>query len=144
MTLEKQVLKLVVDQFCRRVVVALYLVADDLHLLVNLHLRILAVEDDIRQQFDGQTEVVAVDGGIKRGIFLIGKSVELAAHTLQGVDNLQGVALTGALEGHVLAEVGQSLLAGGLVARAGGNLIAAIHHRRRRRQMNHAEAVGQG
>ena len=47
MALEDQILKLVIDQLCRRIIITLDFLANHLHLLVNLMLRILTVEDDI-------------------------------------------------------------------------------------------------
>jgi len=140
---EDDVLELVEDQFGRAVVVALYLVADDVHLLVNLRLRVLAVEDDVGQQVSGAVEMVAVDGGVVGGVLLVSKGVQLAAHALQGVDDLQGVAPLRALEGDVFAEVGHSLFAGGLMAGARSYLIATVDHGRWRRQVNDAQAVRQ-
>ena len=111
MPLEEDVLKLVVNQLCWRVIIAFYLVADDVDLLVNLRLRILAVEDDVRQQVDSLAEMVTMDGGVERRVLFVGEGVQLAAKLLQGVDNLQGVTTLRSLEGDVFAEVRQSLLA---------------------------------
>jgi hypothetical protein len=47
------VFKDVIDEFGRRVVIALYLVTDDIDLVLNLVLGELATKDDIRQQIDG-------------------------------------------------------------------------------------------
>ena len=79
---EEDVLKLIIDKLCRRVVIALYLVANHLHLLVYLSLGILAVEHDVCQQVDGQPDMVTVDGGIEGGVLLVGEGIQLAAHLL--------------------------------------------------------------
>ena len=75
---KEQVLKLVIYQFGRRVIITLYLVADDIYLMVYLMLWILAMENDIRQQVDGTHEMLTLDGCIEDRIFFIGKSIQIA------------------------------------------------------------------
>ena len=118
MTFEEYILKLVVDEFRRRVVVALYLVADHLHLLVDLVLGISTVEDDIRQHIDSVHEVFFGDGCIEDGILLIRKGIQLATHAFEGIDDLQGMAALSTLEGHVLTEMGQSFFSRQFITRA--------------------------
>ena len=128
MALEELVLELVVDQLCWCVVVTLYLVADHLYLLVDLLLRILTVEDDIRQEVDGLGEVLLRYSRIKHSILLVGKGVQLATHTLQSIDHLQGTAMLRTFEGHVLTEMRKSLFARQFVARADSQVITTPHH----------------
>ena len=141
MVLEDQVLKLIVDQLRGRVVVALDLIADYLHLLVDLVLGIQAVKHDVRQQIHRLGEMLLRHGGIEHGVLLIGKGIKLAPHALQVVDHLQGTAPRRTLEGHVLTEVRQSLLARQFIARPSRNLITAIDHLRCRRQMDNTQPV---
>ena len=82
MSTEDKVLKLVVDLFCRRVVVALDLVADDVDFTFYLMLGIFAAEDYVAKQIDSPRKVFALDGGIKHGVLLVGEGIEFTTHTL--------------------------------------------------------------
>ena len=128
MTLKQHVLKLIVYQFGWRVVVAFYLVAYHLYLLVYLVLRIGAAEHYVCQHVDGLGDVVLVYGRVECGVFLVGKRVQVAAQLFQGVYHLQRIAAACALKRHVFAEVGHALLARQLIASARSHLIAAVHH----------------
>ena len=88
MALKENILEFIVDQLGGRVIVALNLVADHLHLLVDLVLGIGAVEDDVRQQVDGLGEVFFGDGCVVDRVLLIGKRVQLTAYALEGIDDL--------------------------------------------------------
>ena len=88
MTLKEDVLEFIVNQLGGRVVIAFNLVADHLHLLVDLVLGIGAVEDDVRQQVDGLGEVFFGDGSVVDRVLLIGKRVQLTAYALEGIDDL--------------------------------------------------------
>ena len=140
---KKQVLKLIVNQFGRTVVVGGYLVAHHLNLLVELLLRIGGMENDVGEQIYRHGEMVFQYGGIIHGVLLGGEGVEVAAVTLKTVEHLQGTAAHGALERDMLAEMGQSFLARHLVTGAGANAIATIYHRRRRGVMDEAQTAGQ-
>ena len=74
-------------------------------------LGILTVEYDVGEHVHRLVEVFLGDGGVEDGIFLVGEGIQFAAHSLQGVNDLQGVTSLCALEGHVFTEVGQSLFA---------------------------------
>ena len=137
------VLKFIVDEFGRRVVVTLNLVADDLHLLVDFVLWIDAVEHDVAQQVDGSTEVLLHRGGVVDRALFGGESVQFAAHTLECVQDLERRTLSRPFESGVLAKVSQPLLSWSLVACASGNLVSAENHSRRVFAMNHAQSVGQ-
>ena len=140
-TLEEDILKLIIYQFGRRIIIALYLIADYLHLLVYLRLRINRVEDDVGKQIHGPCDVILQDGGVIHRSLLVGVGIQVAAHALQTVENVPGFSAFGALEGDVLAEVSQTLLARLLVAGAGIYLVAAIHHLAVRWQVDDAESV---
>ena len=67
----------------RRVVVALYLVAHHLDLLLNLGLRVCAVQHYVREQVDGARQVLAQDGRVEHRVLLVGEGVEVAPHPLR-------------------------------------------------------------
>ena len=100
MSLEDEILEEVVDEFCRRVVVALYLVADDFYLLVYLLLRITAVKDYIREEINSLGSV-----------FLVGKGIEFTANSLKTVDDMPCPAVFCPLECGMFAEMSHTLLA---------------------------------
>ena len=123
------VLEEVVDEFGRRVVIALNLVDYHLHLLVNLRLRIRTVKDDVGKQVHGTVDVILQHGGMIDRLLLVGEGVEVAAHTLQIAENLHRASSLGALEGHVFAEVRHSLLPSShFVSRSGCHGIPAVDH----------------
>ena len=130
MTLEEQVVKVVVDEFGGRVVIRFYLIAYHFHLFVYLALRINAVKDDVCEHVNGAWQVLVQQRGIIHRVGFCGVGIQVSAHALQGVDNLQGVSALRTLEGYVLAEVCQPLFAGPFASRAGSYLIAAVNHRR--------------
>ena len=72
MTLEEDILELIVYQFGRRVVITLYLIADYLHLLVYLLLGVSGVEDDVGEEIHGSGYVLLQDGGIVYRALLVG------------------------------------------------------------------------
>ena len=127
-TLEEDILELIVNQFGRRIIIALYLIADYLHLLIYFRLRINRVEDDVGKQVHGPCDVLLQDSRVIHRTLLVGVGIQVAAHALQTVENVPRLAALGALEGDVLAEVSQALLARLLVAGTGIYLITAIHH----------------
>ena len=125
---EDGILEIVEDELCRRVVVALYLVAYHFHLLVYLRLRIGAAEHDVGEEVYGTREMVFQNGGIVHRVFLVGKGVEVASHALQPVEYLHCRTVAGALEGGMLAEMCHAFLAFLLIACAGTHFISTIHH----------------
>jgi hypothetical protein len=116
MAFEQLILEDVVDEFGRRVVIALYLVADDIYLMFHFVLRILATENDICQQVDSTREMFLLDGSIKSSVFLVGESIQVATNTLQTIKNLNSRTTLGPFETHVFAEVGDTLFAWLLMA----------------------------
>lgn len=141
--MEEDVLEIVVDEFGRRVVVALYLVANYLHLLVYLPLRINGMEHHIGQKINGARQVVAKNGRIEHGMALGGIGIELAAHAFKAVNHIECRPSLRSLERHVLAEMSQSFFASALILRASSYLIATIHHRRGRWEEHHPQAARQ-
>ena len=128
MSTEDKVLKLVVDLFCRRVVVALDLVADDVDFTFYLMLGLFAAEDDVTKQIDSPGKVFALYGRIEHGVLLVGKGVEIASDTLQVIEDLQGRTTTRSLERRMFAKMGQSLLARCLMTGTGIDAYAAVNH----------------
>ena len=113
------------------------------NLLVNLRLRISAVENNIRQQVDSLRQMLLQDGRIIDRVLLLRKSIQVAAHALQCVEYLHRAPARRSLEGDVLHEMRQSLLPRFLIPCSRSYLITTINHRRGRRQMNHPQSVGQ-
>ena len=85
MALKNHIFELIIDKLCGRVVIALYLVTDDVYLMGQLLFRIDAIENDIEQQVDSPRQVFFLDGGIEDGILLVGEGVQIAADTLQTI-----------------------------------------------------------
>ena len=144
MALKEDILEFIVDEFCWRIVITLDFIAYHFDLFINLLLRILTVEDNIRQHIHGLGEVLLRDGSIKSGVFLVGESVEFTTQALQGIDDLKGIALLRALEGHVLTEMGHTFLARLFITCSCSNLIATVDHPRSRWQMDDSQAVWEG
>ena len=128
MVVEENVFELIENQFRRRVVVALNLVADDRHLLIDFLLRVGAVEDDVGEQCYGPLYVLLPHRRIISGVFLVGEGVEVAAHAFQFVEDIGGLALLRSLEGDMLTEVGQSFFVFAFMAGPGSDNVAAIYH----------------
>ena len=130
MILKKDVLKLVIDQLGRRVMITLNFITDHLYFLVDLVLRILTVEDNVGKHIDSLDEMLFGDCCVKDSVLLVRKGIQLSAHTLQGIDNLQRISTFGPLEGHVFAEVGETILREYLVTSACLYLITTVNHLR--------------
>ena len=102
------------------------------------------MEHDVSQYVDGLGEVFLGDDCVIDGVFLVGESVEFASQSLDGVDDLDGIATGRAFETHVFAEMSQSFLTWQLVARACSNVITTIDHLRVGGQMDDAETIFEG
>jgi hypothetical protein len=68
------------------------------------------------------------DGCIENGIFLIGKRIQVATHTLQTVQYLECRASLGSFEGDMFTEVSYTLLAFSLLARTSIDANATIDY----------------
>ena len=143
MTAEEQILKLIINQFGRRIIIALYLVANHFHFTFDFRLWILTMKYHIGQDINSHTQMLFLDGSIIDRTLLVGKGVQFTTDALQGIDNLQGITTLRALKGHVLTKMRQALFTGPLIACSCCNLETTIDHRRSRRQVNHAQAGGQ-
>ena len=124
--MEKLVLKLIIDQFCGRIIITLDFVADHILLVFYLCGGVDTVEYDIRQQVDGFRQMFLEDGSIEDGILFVGKGIQVAPNTLQAVENLQGRALVRPFEGHVFTEMGKSFLPHLLLSGTGSDTDAAV------------------
>ena len=78
------------------------------------------MEDDVGEDVERQRQVLVEDLDVVAGVFLGGESVELAADRIDGLGDVLGAAAGGALEQHVLHEVGDAALLGRLVPRSPG------------------------
>ena len=99
------------------------------------------MEHDVGKQIHCPGDVLLQDGRIIYGALLVGVGIEVAAHALQAVENVPRLAPLSALEGDVLAEMGESFFARFLIAGAGVYLITAIYYLAIGRQMDDAESV---
>ena len=72
---------------------------------------------DVGEQVDGERQVLVEHLDVVAGVFLRGERVELAADRVDRLRDVFGGAGVGALEEHVLDEVGDAAARVGLVAR---------------------------
>ena len=91
------------------------------HMLLALQLLLVEsrIDENVGEKIDGERHVVLEDAGIIGGRFDTGRGIELAADILDLFGDLAGTAPVGALEGHMLEEMGNAMLALGLVAGTG-------------------------
>ena len=66
------------------------------------------MEDYVAQEVHGAWKVLLLHGSVEHRYLLVGKGVEVASHTFQTVAYVPCPSALGALEGHVLAEVGHA------------------------------------
>ena len=142
MTREKKALELVEDEFRGLVLIALYLVDDDLYLAVHLFLRIGAAEGYVEKEVDGARRMLAKGGAIVDRLLFAREGIQFASHTLHGRDDLTSRAPRGPLERHVLGEMRHSALGRQFVAGPGINGDTQIHHIRLSRSTDNAKALG--
>ena len=84
-------------------------------------------EDDVAQDVESEAEILAQHARVIRGRVDAGRGVELAANRLDLLGDVLGAAPRGALEGHVLEEMGDAMLGQALAAAAGANPDAKRH-----------------
>ena len=140
---ENQLLEIVENQFGGTVFVALYLVDDDFHLLLDLRLRENAVEDDVRQQFHGPGEMFFQECAVDDRLLLVCIGVEVAPDVLHAVQDVPGPAFVGAFEDEVFHKVCHTLLVRTFVACAGVDGKSAVGDRGRRGSMDDAQPARQ-
>lgn len=121
---------MVEDEFRRRVLVTVNLVADDFYLALNLVLGVLAVEDHVGEEVHGARKVAAQYRGVENRLNLVREGVKVAAYTLEETVYVVCAASACALEAHVLKEMRHAEVVGLLVARAGTHHEAAIYYGR--------------
>ena len=109
------------DQVLRVVLVHADLLQNDPPLGLYIALVEPGVEHHVAQDVGRPVQVVVQAAGVKAGALLGGVSVDLAADGVHLLGELPGGAPLGALEGHVLDEVGGAPLARLLMAGAGAH-----------------------
>ena len=123
-----------VDEVVRRVLDHLDLFEDHLLLALDLVRRERRTKHDVREQVDRQREVLVEHLDVVAGVFLRGERVELAADGVDCLRDVLGGAGRGALEEHVLDEVGDPAARLDFVARASRQ----PHADRHRSDLRHA------
>ena len=106
--------------------------------MAYLLLWIDATEDNVTEQVYRPIQMVLQDGGIEYRIFLIGKGIEVATHTLQTIQYLQRLALLSTLKSCMFTEMSQPILAQSLLTGTSIDTNTTVDHLRLRGQMNHA------
>ena len=115
-------LEVVEDDVVRRVVGLADLLQDHAALALQLLGGEGGVGQDVADDVGGERQVLLQDLAVVGGLLARGVGVEVAADVLDLAGDGGGVALLGALEGHVLEEVGDAVLRRRLVAGAGGDV----------------------
>ena len=77
------------------------------------------VQQDIGQHIHRQRHVILQDADVIGGHLAAGIGIDIAAHILDFLGDLQGAARLRALEGHMFEEMGDAVLLGPFVAAAG-------------------------
>ncbi len=108
-----------VDEVVGVVLVDLDFFKDDAALAVDVVMGKDGVEDDVGKDVDGGGDVLVEDLDVEADGFLAGESVDVAADGVDFASDVLGGAVFGALEDHVLDEVGDAIDFGQLVAGAG-------------------------
>ena len=90
------------------------------HVLLFLYLMFGkgGMEEYVGEKFKTAFQMLGECRGIDAGLFLGGKGIQLASHTVDTVADMVGAAVFGALKDRMLYEVGNALLSPLLVARA--------------------------
>ena len=142
MTGKENILKFVIDEFGRRVVITLDFIADYFHFLVNFMLWIDTVEDDIGQKVDCPRRMFFQNSRIIDRIFLVGERVEIATYAFKCIADMPRPAPFCALERHMFTEMCHTFLPWFLVACAHIKFISAVDYIRVRRLMNDTQPIG--
>ena len=93
---------------------------DDLLLALDVVGAERRIADDVRQDVDGERQVLVEHLDVIAGVFLRGERVELAADGVDRLGDVFGGARAGALEQHVLDEMRDAAALGRFVARSAG------------------------
>jgi len=94
---------------------------DDLLFLLDVRRGKERAEDQVGDDVEGDGQVLVEDLGVEAGELFGGEGVEHAADGVHGAGDLLGGAALGALEDHVLEEMGEAVVGGGLGTRAGAH-----------------------
>ena len=141
MVREYQFLEIVKNQFRGTVFVTLYLINNDFYLFFDFCLWKCTVEHDVRQQFGGTEEMLFQESAVHYGLFLVGISVQVAAHPFHPVQNVPGLPFAGSFEDEVFHKMGHALFVIPLVTGTGIYGIATIGHAGRTGSLNNPQAV---
>ena len=125
---KKESLEVIENQLAGRVIIALYLIDHDLHLLLHLVLGIGAVENDIHQQVDGSVEMLSWEGAVVDRLLLARIGIQVTSHTLHPVYDVPSLAPLGSFEGQVFCEMGDSRFLILLISRTAIHGNSAVHH----------------
>ena len=97
------------DDVVGRIVGGADLLQDDVLLALQLFGVELGFRQDVGQDVDGQRHVVAKHARVEGGRLDAGRGIDLAADILDLRGDLPGAAPFGALEGHVLEQMGDAV-----------------------------------
>ena len=116
------------NQLFRVVILGVNLFQDDLPLPFQVPRRQLGLKDQVAQQVQQPGQALRQDSPVEAGLLLAGEGVALPAQLVDFPGYVQDVAPGGALKGHVLQEMGQTVLGAGLIP---GAHVEPNPHRRR-------------
>ena len=116
-----------VDEIVGRVLDHLDLFEDDFLLALDFGRVERRSGDEIREHVHGHRQVLVEHLDVVAGVFLRGERVEVAADRVDLLGDVLGGAGGRALEEHVLHEVGDAFVSGGLVPRTAAEPYADAH-----------------
>ena len=143
-SVEDEVFKVVENLLAGGILVAVYLIAHHLYLVIHLPLGEGALEHNVGKQLGRTLEMLAHEGGIDNRLFLLGKGIQVAPHSFHTVQDVPGTAVAGALKQEVLQVVRHAALLRELIARAAVYHKAAVHHRGGTGAVQDAKAAREG
>jgi len=108
----------IVEEILGIVEIHLDLFENDLALFLDVVGIELGPENQIRQDIEGDGQVLVKDLGVEADLFFRGESVEVAADGVHFAGDVLSAAMSGAFENHVFQEVGKSVFGGNLAAGA--------------------------
>jgi len=131
-------------QVIRAVLLHLDLFQDDALFLFDVLVAEERVKHQVGQHVEGARQVLVENLGVEAHQLLAGEGVQVAADRIHRARDLLRRAIRGALEQHVLDEVGDAVAIRGLAPRAGGD----PHAHRNRAHVRHslgndAQAIGE-
>ena len=110
MTGKENILKFVINEFGRRVVITLDFIANYFHFLVNFMLWIDAMKHNVCQQVDCPSRMFFQNSRIIDGVFLVGEGIKIATYALKSIADMPRPTPLRALERHMFAEMRHAFL----------------------------------